>query len=222
MSDSYYEDILIPFEGIAVKMGVSNSFEDDFYYENHVYDMTKSNTEIEEINKSKVILVHSLIKNVAQPNPEKYLDIYGSIGVDIRDLDHIVVAIRKVATDIKSGNYGNRQSIDNGSKIEKSLSDYGGEIIYGQPRGFKSKDPSSNLIPSAYEIAYHVHEWRDFQSGEYDILITGLAKTEEDTEFYSHDYDSIFIRIDHEEKFIAALEQMKVRLENSISISEDS
>jgi hypothetical protein len=222
MSDSYYEDILIPSEGIAVKMGVSNSFEDNFYYENHVYDITKANPLIEERNDGKIIVVHSLYKRVSRPDPDRYLDLYGTIVVDIDDLSAVIKAIREVANNIKREVFHKQYVIEAGNKLDHKLSHYGGDVIYCKPRSFRNKgqpDPDPLVM---HETALHVHEWRDYPSGDYDILITELAKTGIHQDYESHDYDSIFIRINHEEKFIAALEQMKVRLENCLSISEDS
>jgi hypothetical protein len=222
MSDSYYEDILIPCEGIAVKMGVSNSFEDNFYYENHVFDITKANPSIEERSGAKLILVHSLYKNVSHPDPDKYLDIYGTIAVDIDDLPGVIKAIREVANNIKCDVFHKPHVIDLGDKLDHKLAHYGGDVIYCKPHSFRNKgqpDPDPLVF---HETALHVHEWRDYRSGDYDILITGLSKTGIHQDYESHDYDSIFIRINHEEKFITALEQMKVRLENNSSISEDS
>lgn len=222
MSDSYYEDVLIPFEGIAVKMGTSKSFEDSFYYENHVYDMEKANSEIEERHGGKLILVHSLVKNVSHPDPDKYLDIYGTIVVDIDDLPSMINAIRAIANNIRCGVLHKRYVSEKTDKIDRNLSQYGGEIIYCKNRSFRHKsqpDPDPLVI---HETALHVHEWRDYHSGDYDILITGLAKTGIHQEYEAHDYDSIFIRIDYEEKFITALQQMKDRLESSASLPKDA
>lgn len=222
MSNSYYEDILIPNEGIAVKMGVSNSFEDDFYYEAHIYDIAKANPEVEERDGNRAVLVNSLYKNVTYPYAEKHLDIYGSMAIDIRDIDLLSKQIREVANNIRCNVIHKYIPIDEvgKTKIERNLAQYGGDILYCHSRSFRRvgrPDPNPLFIA---ETALHVHQWRDYRSGDYDILITSLSKT--DDEYESFDYDSVFIRIDYEEKFIAALEQMKERIESSISISKDS